>query len=70
MSSSIQQSRPFRARLVSHFFGHNGLVAALLLARQKLDVLVVEEKNVVGGACRTEQPFQTAPNLGVSTGAL
>ncbi len=49
--------------------GHNGLVAALLLARKGLDVLVVEEKNVIGGACRTEQPFQTAPNLRISTGA-
>ncbi len=49
--------------------GHNGLVAALLLARQGLDVVVVEEKNVVGGACRTEKPFASAPNLGLSTGA-
>ncbi|HBE35442.1 MAG TPA: FAD-dependent oxidoreductase [Cyanobacteria bacterium UBA11368] len=49
--------------------GHNGLVSALLLARHGLDVLVVEEKNVIGGACRTEKPFQTAPNLGTSTGA-
>lgn len=49
--------------------GHNGLVAALLLARKGLDVLVVEEKPVIGGACRTEQPFQTAPNLSISTGA-
>lgn len=49
--------------------GHNGLVAALLLARKGLDVLVVEEKQVIGGACRTEQPFQTAPNLSISTGA-
>ena len=49
--------------------GHNGLVAALLLARKGLDVLVVEEKPVIGGACRTEQPFRTAPNLKISTGA-
>lgn len=49
--------------------GHNGLVAALLLARTGLDVLVIEEKSVIGGACRTEQPFQTAPNLSISTGA-
>ncbi len=49
--------------------GHNGLVAALLLARKGLEVLVVEEKNVIGGACRTEQPFLTAPNLSISTGA-
>src|SRR5579883_2758555 len=49
--------------------GHNGLVAALLLARRGLDVLVVEEKNAVGGACRTEKPFARAPGLATSTGA-
>lgn len=49
--------------------GHNGLVAALLLARQGLKVLVLEEKQVIGGACRTETPFRTAPSLGISTGA-
>ena len=48
--------------------GHNGLVAALLLARTGLNVLVVEAA-VIGGACRTEQPFKTAPNLRISTGA-
>jgi phytoene dehydrogenase-like protein len=49
--------------------GHNGLVAALLLARKKLDVEVVEEKDVVGGAARTEKPFAKAPGLATSTGA-
>lgn len=49
--------------------GHNGLVTALLLARQGLDVLVIEEKDVVGGAAKTEQPFTTAPQLSISTGA-
>src|SRR4051812_24554170 len=49
--------------------GHNGLVAALLLARKKLDVLVLEEKDMVGGACKTEKPFKQAPNLATSTGA-
>ena len=49
--------------------GHNGLVAALLLARKGLNVLVLEEKPVIGGACRTEQPFRTAPQLRISTGA-
>jgi ribulose 1,5-bisphosphate synthetase/thiazole synthase len=33
--------------------GHNGLVAAALLAKQGMQVHVVEAKDVVGGACRT-----------------
>ncbi len=49
--------------------GHNGLVAAVLLARRGLNVLVLEAKAVTGGACRTERPFKKAPNLGASTGA-
>lgn len=49
--------------------GHNGLVAALLLARRGLDVLVLEEKEVVGGAARTERPFRRVPGLATSTGA-
>lgn len=49
--------------------GHNGLVAALELARAGLSVLVVEGKSVVGGAARTERPFKRAPNLATSTGA-
>lgn len=49
--------------------GHNGLVAAILLARAGLDVEVLERSSVVGGACRTETPFSRAPNLLASTGA-
>lgn len=49
--------------------GHNGLVAALLLARRGLRVRVLEEKAVIGGACRTERPFARAPGLAISTGA-
>lgn len=49
--------------------GHNGLVAATLLARQGLQVQVHEAKATVGGACKTEYPFKNAPGLGTSTGA-
>ncbi|MFM9027101.1 MAG: FAD-dependent oxidoreductase, partial [Bacteroidota bacterium] len=49
--------------------GHNGLVAAVLLARKGLSVTVLEEKDTVGGAVRTEFPFRKAPRLGTSTGA-
>ncbi len=49
--------------------GHNGLVAANLLADAGLSVLVLEDKPVLGGATRTERPFARAPGLGTSTGA-
>jgi phytoene dehydrogenase-like protein len=37
--------------------GHNGLVAAGLLARRGANVTVLERRPVVGGAAITEQPF-------------
>ncbi len=49
--------------------GHNGLVAAVLLARAGLAVEVLERAGIVGGACRTERPFARAPGLAASTGA-
>lgn len=49
--------------------GHNGLVASILLAMQGLRVRVIEAKDAVGGACKTEYPFKKAPGLGQSTGA-
>jgi len=49
--------------------GHNGLVAAIILARRGLAVTVFEANEVVGGAVRTEFPFARAPRLGASSGA-
>ncbi len=49
--------------------GHNGLVSAILLARAGLKVIVLEEKDTVGGAAKTEFPFTKVPTLGTSTGA-
>ena len=49
--------------------GHNGLVSATLLARRGLKVLVLEEKDQVGGAVKTERPFAKVPKLATSTGA-
>ncbi len=56
-------------RVVIAGAGHNGLVAATLLARAGLDVHVLEARDVLGGAVRTEHPFPNAPGLGASTGA-
>src|SRR5579875_1869789 len=60
---------PRRADAVVIGAGHNGLMAATLLARAGLQVLVVERDTVVGGAARTERPFRRAPELSQSTGA-
>src|SRR5919202_1031837 len=60
---------PQHADVVVVGAGHNGLVAALLLARAGLAVTVVERADVVGGACRTETPFAKVPDLRQSTGA-
>lgn len=49
--------------------GHNALVAGIFLARAGLRVLMVEAREMVGGAARTESPFAKAPNLPTSTGA-
>src|SRR5258705_3839427 len=58
-----------RADVIVVGAGHNGLIAALLLARRGLDVLVLEAQHVIGGAARSERPFARAPDLTASTGA-
>ena len=46
--------------------GHNGLVAAAYLAKAGLDVLVLERRDVLGGAAVTEELW---PGYRVSTAA-
>lgn len=46
--------------------GHNGLVAGFYLARAGVRVIVLERRDIVGGACATEE---FAPGYRASTGA-
>ena len=47
--------------------GHNGLIAAAVLAKRGVRVTIVEERAMIGGATKTEFPFPKAPRLGAST---
>ena len=46
--------------------GHNGLIAAAVLAKRGVRVTIVEERGMIGGATKTEFPFPKAPRLGAS----
>ena len=50
--------KPFDAIIIGA--GHNGLVSAGYLARSGMSVLVLEARNIVGGACVTEELFPGA----------
>jgi len=63
------QHLPRRADVVVVGAGHNGLVAATLLARAGLSVVALERDSVLGGAARTERPFPRVPGLQQSTGS-
>ena len=43
--------------------GHNGLVAAAYLAQAGQSVLVLERRDIVGGACVTEELFPRVSRL-------
>ncbi len=60
----MSQAKAYDAVVVGA--GHNGLVAAFYLARAGQRVLVVERREIVGGACVTEE---FAPGYRASTGA-
>jgi phytoene dehydrogenase-like protein len=56
--------RPYDAVVIGG--GHNGLVAGFYLARAGLKTVVLERREIVGGACNTEE---FAPGYRASTGA-
>ncbi|QSB13498.1 NAD(P)/FAD-dependent oxidoreductase [Natronosporangium hydrolyticum] len=66
---SATSDLPRRSDVLIIGAGHNGLVAATLLARAGLTVTVLEATGTIGGAARTEHPFAAVPGLGHSTGA-
>jgi phytoene dehydrogenase-like protein len=60
----MRQQRTWDAVIIGA--GHNGLVTAAYLARAGMKVLVLERRQILGGACATEEIF---PGYKVSTAA-
>src|SRR5258707_522883 len=70
--SPLRSAGALQNQIVIIGAGHNGLVAACYLARAGLKPLVLERRDVVGGACVTEEfhPGFRASTLAQTTGPL
>ena len=55
MHGGLPEARTQRRDVIIVGGGHNGLIAAAYLAKQGLDVLVLERRHVLGGAAVTEE---------------
>ena len=68
MASHIVPKPPHEFDAIVIGAGHNGLIAAAYLARAGMRTAVFERREIVGGACVTEE-IADAPGFRVSTGA-
>src|SRR3954467_12862618 len=67
------QDQPFDPREVDAIVvgaGHNGLTAGCYLAREGMDVLVVEAGGPIGGMTATNAPLSEAPEHLFNEGAI